>query len=374
MRILHATTFLQGGAGRVITSLAVAQRAAGHQVSVATDSGGEEGYNSYAEYLRELADAGIPCHTLTSTFKRDLSLNVRAACELGDALAGESIDVVHAHAAVPALVSRLALTGTRHIPILLTMHGWGVRKTPEQAEMDIRVLGLADAVVVPSAAARDLLHRLGARSAVDLIPYGIDPCVPVADIDVNDRPLFERLRHGRRRVAICIGTIGERKNQQLLVRALAHPAAHDVDAVVIGDGDQTSLRDVAAEAGVAARLHVLGYRENASRYLTFADALVLPSKNEGLPIAVLEALRAGTPVVASAIPELVEVLELDEAGELFEPEDSADLACALARATAGATEVVRQRARSVFEARYTRERMTAAYERVYRRLLKRHPV
>src|SRR5688572_6325076 len=274
MRLLHATTFLQGGAGRIITSLAVAQRAAGHQVSVATDSGGEDGYESYAEYLRELAEAGIPCHTLTSTFKRDLSLNVRAACELRSALAGEPIDVVHAHAAVPALVSRLALTGTRHIPILLTMHGWGVHKTADQAAMDIRVLGLADAVVAPSAAARDLLHRLGARSeTVNVIPYGIEACGPVADIDVNDRPLFDRLRQRRGRVAICIGTIGERKNQQLLVRALAHPAAHELDAVVIGDGDQTSIRDVAAETGVEARLHVLGYRENASRYLAFADAL-----------------------------------------------------------------------------------------------------
>lgn len=57
MRILHATTFLQGGAGRVIASLAVAQRRSGHDVRVVADAGGESGYEHYVEYIDALAAA-----------------------------------------------------------------------------------------------------------------------------------------------------------------------------------------------------------------------------------------------------------------------------------------------------------------------------
>ena len=54
MRVLHITTFLQGGAGRVITSLARAQKRSGHDVRVVADAGGEPGYESYAEYIDAL--------------------------------------------------------------------------------------------------------------------------------------------------------------------------------------------------------------------------------------------------------------------------------------------------------------------------------
>src|SRR5262245_40794387 len=134
MRILHVTTFLQGGAGRIIAALAVAQKRAGHEVVVAADAGGEPGYESYPEYLERLGGAGIPFHPLTSTFKRDLNLNVRAADDLRSVVTARPPDVAHAHAAVPAMIARLALSGRNGSRVVATMHGWGVRKTREQAE------------------------------------------------------------------------------------------------------------------------------------------------------------------------------------------------------------------------------------------------
>ncbi len=85
MRILHVTTFLQGGAGRIIAALAIAQRRQGHDVTVVADDGGADGYGSYPEYLAALTAAGVPVVAVRSTFTRDYVLCAFDQCAtLGD--------------------------------------------------------------------------------------------------------------------------------------------------------------------------------------------------------------------------------------------------------------------------------------------------
>ena len=366
MRILHVSTFLQGGAGRIIAALAIAQRRAGHDVIVVADSGRHAGYESYPEYVAQLDAEGVAFHTVTSTFTRDVALNVQAVSELRRLLDGRAIDLAHTHAAIPTLVARLALGRVSYVPVVQTMHGWGIHKTPEQAATDITLLGLADAVVTPSIAARETLRALGLDAAsVQVIPYGLDEApADSTPPDTDDAAPFAPLRAAGSPIALCVGTIGERKNQALLVKALA--LIDGVNAIFIGDGDAGPLSALAADLGVTARVHVLGYRADASRYLPLADVLVLPSLNEGLPIVVLEALRAGVPVVGSAIPEIAEAVDEGRTGFLFTPDDAGQLAVALRSAMTGDRRVaMRTHARQVFEARYGADRMLAAYDRLY---------
>ena len=366
MRILHVTTFLQGGAGRNIADLAVAQRRAGHDVRLAADAGGEPGYESYPEYVEELTEAGILILRLTSTFKRDAALNTRAALELRKACAGWRPDVAHAHATTPAVVVRLSGVLVA-VPLVNTMHGWGISKTPEQALNDIATLEQADAVVVPSRAAAATLEAAGLeREDVRVIPYGLPVESPRRPADPGDLRAIERLAGGRRCIG-CIGTIGERKNQRLLVDALAGDGLSDVVAIFIGDGEVDELCAYAESRGVGDRVLILGHRPEASRYLAAIDALVLPSRNEGLPLAVLEALRAGTPVAAARIPEIAEALDDGRCGHLFDPNDPAALTGALRDALA-ATEADRERLRIRFSNLYTQDRMLASYASLYEEL------
>jgi glycosyltransferase involved in cell wall biosynthesis len=368
MRLLHVTTFLQGGAGQIITRLAIAQHRRGHDVRVVTDAGGESGYASYPEYLDALNEAGVPAFRVKSTFKRDAFLNASAAQSLYRLCAGWPPDVVHVHAATPSVVVRQAgIAGpATEVPLIHTMHGWGISKTASQASTDLAALEHADVVTTPSHASRELLRRLGlSRCDVRVVPYGISSDEPSTPPDIED---IQQLHStGARTVVLCIGTIGTRKNQRLLVDALATPALESVVAVFVGDGDVGGLAAHATALRVADRALVLGPRPEAARYLALADALVLPSRNEGLPLVVLEAMRSGIPVVAARIPEIAEALGPENDTFLFEPEHAADLARALRSSVCARDRVDRcARSRQRFRREFREERMLSAYGVLYR--------
>src|SRR5438128_1660270 len=130
MRILHLTTFLQGGAGLAITELARAQHQLGHSVHVVTSQTSAPGYGNYAGHLETLERAQVPVHQVDSLFSRDSGANVRVAAFIEHQLSPHSLDVIHAHAAIPSQIGLTVAAGvSHHVPIVQTMHGWGVAKS-----------------------------------------------------------------------------------------------------------------------------------------------------------------------------------------------------------------------------------------------------
>jgi glycosyltransferase involved in cell wall biosynthesis len=368
--ILHLTTFLQGGAGRAIADLASAQRAAGRDVMVATSATGVPGYDNYPEYLARLAREGVPVRQIESLFARDVASNLRAVEALRDLVAPPRVELMHAHAATPAVIGRLLAGHAPHrIPIVQTQHGWGTRKTPEQAQADLAVLRDVDHVIVTSGATRDLLTGLGGPAdRMSVIPCGLAPHADTGDVPEAYEPL-DRLWSAGAKLVGCIGTVNDNKNQRLLVEALPHLPG-DVAAVFIGEGGDV-LRGHARALGVADRVVVCGYQSRASAWLPFFDVVAVPSKTEGQGLVVLEAFRAGVPVVASAIPALAELIEDGRTGFLYEGGDPAALAAAVGRALA-LERVPRgalvEAARATFADRYSLETMVARHDALYGRL------
>lgn len=371
MRILHLTTFLQGGAGLAITSLATAQARRGHEVAVLTSRTGAPGYGNYAPFFDALRAARVRTVAVDSLFDRRPEAHAPVARCLDDELGGAgAFDLLHAHAAVPAALAQAAVRRTsRRVPVLQTMHGWGLSKTPAQAAHDVHVMNAVDRLVVPARTSAALLASLGVGSRhVAVVPYGVAPAgAPVADLPLH------RMRAWRRRgdlVVCCIGTLGARKNQALLVDALARLGPDtSVQAVFVGDGPTDRLREHAEQRGVATRVHVLGYQPDARRYLSESHLLVLPSRSEGQPLAVLEAFCDGVPVVANRIPELVELVEHGHTGWLFDTSDAAALAATLAEAarSPGQARAMAARARATYRHRFTVERMVDGYMHEYAR-------
>jgi glycosyltransferase involved in cell wall biosynthesis len=229
-----------------------------------------------------------------------------------------------------------------------------------------------DEVVVPSRASAALMQQLGVDpELITVVPYGV-PDEAQRPLPSRDAILLEDLRRRWTLVLGCLGTIGERKNQRLVIDALAQVRGVVAGCVFIGDGDAAGLAAYARTRGVGDRTVVLGYRPEACQYLRRTDASVMASRSEGLPLAILEAFRDGVPVLAADIDELREVVTHGVTGLLFAPEDARSLAAAIESAACGGARSVAANARAEYESRYTVSRMVSGYGEVYARARHRH--
>jgi L-malate glycosyltransferase len=373
MNILHITTYLQGGVGRLIADLACSQAAAGHQVAVAASRTGEPGYDNYPEWLNRLSSAGTRLVLVESTFKRDVSLNVAAFRSIQKNLDCASLSLIHTHAAIPSLVALLLRAATRSaMPIIQTMHGWGIRKNPEQAATDIALMSQLDRIVTTSEASKNLLARLGlGPNLVAVVPNGVD-AMPL-HAEEGQTHLLGRWRAKGFKILACVGTVGERKNQRLLIQALARPSAPvNLACAIVGEGEDISvLESMVREAGMEDRVNFFGYQREAGQFIAMSDWLVLPSKDEGMPLSVLEAYCNGVPVLGSDIPEIAEIIEPGQTGILFPSGDADALVRALVQ-LAQMPEAKRvhmgSEAKKRWRGKYSLGRMLEEYHRIYESL------
>ena len=129
---------------------------------------------------------------------------------------------------------------------------------------------------------------------------------------------------------VCLGRLGIRKGSRTIVRALAilgrrHP---DARLVLAGDGDLSSVRSEARRLGVSDRVELPGWigpEERARTFLT-ASVFALPSQEEGLPVALLEAMAYGLPAVVSPVGGIPDAFEEGRHGYFVPPDDPGALA------------------------------------------------
>lgn len=371
--VLHLATYLQGGAGRAITDLALDQRRAGYRVIVVASRKPEPGFENYPAYIERLEADGVEVDLVDSLFKRDTGLNAAAATHALWLLAGVAPSVIHAHAAVPArigLAVRERFGAEPVCPVVHTMHGWSRRKLPAYVREDLSIMHDVDLVVFPSAASAAELERAGGRfETTCIVPYGIDAVAPALPLPDFLAPVAARRAAGAR-VLVTIGSLTAQKNQAALVEALPAIAAHhDVIAVLVGEGPEAARLNARALAlGVADRVVLTGYLPDATAALRIADLLVQPSRAESFGISVIEAFRARVPVVANDIPALADLVRPGQTGWRFDAERPGSLSAVVRQAldaTPAHRDAMVERAAHAFHASFTLDRMVARYREAY---------
>jgi glycosyltransferase involved in cell wall biosynthesis len=284
----------------------------------------------------------------------------------------QRIDIFHLHAGTgweghtAAFAAREAgvpaVIRTEHLPDVIA--------DPEERRSHQRMLGAVDRLICVSAGARASMLAAGAPAAkLALVRNGIIPRLPRAGrMDVRRRLGIPP----EAPLALTVARFTEQKGHAVLLDALPAilAAAPTVCFVWAGDGPmRPDLIRAIRERGLAQAVHVLGQRDDVPDLLAAADCFVLPSLFEGLPIALLEAMAAGLPVVATRVCGNDEVVIDGVAGRLVPPCNPAALAQAVVEALdpalgPGWGRAARAHRAAAFDARRMARETADVYERV----------
>jgi glycosyltransferase involved in cell wall biosynthesis len=254
---------------------------------------------------------------------------VRGLARVAATLTARRADLVWIHTSAGASFRRKSVAATlcrlTRTPYVLHVHGsavplWYRAASPPERALVRRVLRGADLVVALGPAWR--------RPLTDIAPCVIT-CVmnPVAVPEAAPSPSRPA------GPIVCTGRLGDHKGSSVLVRALALLAGRHPEArlVLAGDGDREPLRAEAARLGVGDRLELPGWigPDEVASLLDRAGVFALPSRNEGLPMALLEAMARGLPCVVTPVGAIPDLVEDGVHGVFVPPDDPEALAGAL---------------------------------------------
>jgi glycosyltransferase involved in cell wall biosynthesis len=160
------------------------------------------------------------------------------------------------------------------------------------------------------------------------------------------------------------------KGHDILLRAVAQ--LDGLRVVILGEGGQrTDLEKLADELGVSDRVQLPGWVDNPRAYLPQFDIFAMPSRSEGFPLAIVEAMLAARPVVATRVGSVAEAVTDGETGLLINKDDVEGLTAALRRLRDDPALRIRlgQRGREVAQRHFTVKQMVNSYERLWRQLV-----
>jgi glycosyltransferase involved in cell wall biosynthesis len=235
-------------------------------------------------------------------------------------------DVLHVHWLIPQGLA--ALVAAPRVPKLVTTLGgdlYGLRD-PVSGRLIRLVLANSAAVTTMNSEMRDKLIGLGADpAATHVLPMG-------ADVEMI-RPLAAASERQSNRI-LFVGRLVEKKGATVLLSALKELGPGGYELRIVGDGPLRSQLENEAAGLPVVFLGSLGRRELAAEYGA-ASVAVFPSvaaasgDQDGLPVALLEAMSAGCPIVASRLPGIADAIVPGESGLLVEPGSASQIADAL---------------------------------------------
>lgn len=301
----------------------------GYEVHCATNFKGEF---MRADAETTLKEHGVICHQVDiERSPAKLKSNYRAYKQIKTLMKKECFEALHCHTPMGGVVGRLAANATGTKPVLYTAHGFHFyRGCPLKNKL---IYQTAETFLARYTDAQITINREDFAAAQKFPLRGKAYYVPGIGVDVKkissvqvDRAT-KRAELGIPQDAFAFLTVGElipRKGHELLIRAFAKSNISGVQLLICGSGrEKEHLTALIKELGISDRAHLLGFRNDIYELLKCADAFVFPSKQEGLPVALMEAMAAGLPCIASRIRGNVDLLP--DSRYLFEASDESTL-------------------------------------------------
>ncbi|MDB5100447.1 MAG: glycosyl transferase group 1 [Cyanobacteria bacterium RYN_339] len=367
VNVLVMTNHLNtGGAETFVVRLANELTVRGHHV-VVLSAGGE----LMPKLRPDVARAVAPCRAKGPWGMLSVARTTRRLIE------DHRIQVVHANSTNTAMSAWLARAGAAGPPIISSAHGvwepWKKRGVARAFDLcSDRVVGCSEELTT------DLLNHGLRQAKAQTIHNGIP--LPTDTGAIFDRGALRRALGlpANRPLILGVGRLVEQKGFGTLIEALPRVLAVQPDVLVAlaGVGElREALGARAEELGVSHAVRFLGRREDVPRLLAAADIFCLPSLDEGLPLAIAEAMAAGLPVVATPVGGVPEIVSHGETGWLVPPRMPAALALRLIALLAdpGVAHAMGQAGRERVVEGFTLDRMTSRFEGLYHELLQTAP-
>jgi glycosyltransferase involved in cell wall biosynthesis len=324
-----------------------------------------------------LAAQGTPVHDLGAAGNLDL----RWLIALRRLLLRGQFDIVHFHLPYTAALGRLVvatLPRRRQPATLYTEHSlWNKVVAPVRL-LNRATIGLDRALIAVSPAAYDALPRT-LRHRAQVVVHGVDLSASATAATAGEqfrREVRDELDIAEDQVlVVTVANLRVEKGYDVLL-----DAAHETDRrrlpLQFAAAGQGSLHDALADRqhqlGLDDRFQFLGHRQDALRLLCAADIFVLASRQEGLPVALMEAMSVGASIVATAVGGVPEVITDGVNGLIVPPGDPGALADAIERLASDPDLRSRLGARALIDSTvFDVARSSGEIEDVYRRILNR---
>ena len=276
-----------------------------------------------------------------------------------------AIDVIHSHGYKPDIYVFFALRRS-NVALVSTCHTWydTDRIVTLYGKIDRFILRSYTRVVAVSEEVKQRLLDAGVRAdKISIVRNGIDLRPFAAAGAASTEP-------DRALVVGLVGRLAWEKGVDIFLAAAAKVLAQlpETRFVVAGEGsDREKLEQQIDELGIRNSVTMLGRRDDMPAVYASLDVMVSASRQEGLPMALLEGMASARPLVATTVGEVPQLVTNEQTGLLVAPENADALAAAILRMLQNAELRTRlgAAARKLIEDEYSADRMTAEYMRVY---------
>ncbi len=270
--------------------------------------------------------------------------NIKAYRQLKDLMVKEKFSGVHCHTPMAGALARLAANATHTAPVIYTAHGFHFYKgCPLKNKL---IYQTAETFLARYTDAQITINQEDFAAAQKFPLRGKAYYVPGIGVNLENISSMQvdratkRAELGIPQDAIVFITVGElipRKNQEFLIRVFSNANLTNAHLLICGSGrEKEHLEQRMQELKVADKVHLLGFRRDVYELLKCSDVFVFPSKQEGLPVALMEAMAAGLPCIASRIRGNVDLLKRSR--YLFEPADE-NMLCQLLNDAANGVQI-----------------------------------
>ena len=268
----------------------------------------------------KLTAMGVKYHNIPFERQPLRSQNLTAYKMLKNLIDSEKFDLIHCHTPVGGIITRLAAASSRKkngTKVIYTAHGFHFFKGAPLINWLIYFTAekfcsyFTDTIItINKEDFANAENKLNAKKVCYVPGVGVDTDFFAGTSGKRDELLSEISANKDSIILLGVGELSDRKNHRVSIKALSQIKNENIHLVIAGTGEKREeFLALAKELGVDGRVHLLGFRTDIASLLKSADIFLFPSIQEGLPVALMEAMSCSLPVICSEIRGNIDLID-----------------------------------------------------------------